>query len=87
MAKLPDAHRIIVWAEVMKRLSEHRIETPITKPQFRWLINYFDDNLETFENNTVAGLPDGDGKTWLLNNASIARRIVVMIMEKRREVL
>ena len=87
MAKLSDGERFNVWAEAMRLLSLYSIDTPVTKPQFRWLVNYLDDNLETFEANVVAGLPGGAGKDWLLANPGIARRLVVMVAEKRREAL
>jgi hypothetical protein len=71
----------------MALLSRYNIETPISKVNFLALVNYLDNNLETFEASAVAGLPAGDGKNWLLANASIARRLVVMIADRRREVL
>ena len=87
MAILPDADRLVVWAEAMAILSRYNVATPISKAEFRWLVDYLDDNLETFESTSVAGLPAGDGKDWLTANAPIARRLIVMIAEKRREVL
>jgi len=87
MATLPDADRLVVWAEAMAILSRYNVATPISKAEFRWLVDYLDDNLETFESTSVAGLPAGDGKDWLTANAPIARRLIVMIAEKRREVL
>jgi hypothetical protein len=87
MATLPSEERFAVWAEAMALLSRHNIEAPVTKPELRWLVNYLDDNLETFEADVVDGIPAGDGKDWLVSNPSIARRLIVMIAERRREVL
>ena len=87
MALLSDVERAAIWAEAMALLSRYNIATPVSKADFRWLVNHIDNNLETFEASVVGAIPAGAGKTWLLANPSIARRLVVMLAERRREVL
>jgi len=85
VAKLSEAHRFEVWAQIMSDLSQYNVETPINKHEFKWLVDYLDDALETFEQNVVDGLPEVEGKSWLLANAAIAREIVVRIARARKE--
>lgn len=85
MALLSDGARLEIWAEVMRDFSQSNLETPITKTDLRSLINYMDGQLETTESSIIAGLPAGDGKTWLLANQSIGRELLARVQQKRQE--
>ena len=86
MAKLTDEQRDAVTAEAQRLLSQRWLRIPVSKLLLRAAVGLFDDGLETAETQIVTSVAAA-ARTWLINNAWIARHLLVMIAEKRRDVL
>lgn len=87
MAKLSTEQRQAASRAIQGELSRRGIEIPVGAGAVDFLVGAVDDELETAESNVVSGLPDGAGKTWLQNNASIGREIMAYVETKRKDVL
>lgn len=86
MAKLTSEQRNEVAAEVQRLLSQSWVRIPISKPLLLAAVGLFDDGLETAESQIVASV-SATARAWLINNQWIARHLLTMIAEKRRDVL
>lgn len=87
MATIPSESIDAVWKRTMSELSSVREPIPITKNQFRQLLVLIDAELETAEGEIVSALPSGSGKTWLANNQTLGRGIMLSVLRERKEVL
>lgn len=88
MATLPAGDGDAVWAVIMQRLSQQHIEVPATKDELRTLVDIIDGELDSAEVAVVQAIPvEHPGRQWLINNPTVGRRIMELILEKRREVL
>jgi len=86
MAQLSEAQKDKLHAELMRYLSSGWIPCDLSKSQLRMLLDYFDAGLETAESSILNSVP-AIGKTWLLNNVSLARHILEKVAQERTEVL
>ena len=86
MAQLSEARRDEVAASVHRQLSRRFHPIDITKAQVRSGIAVFDENLETCEGNILSSVGP-NAQTWLQNNPTVARYILEMVAQKRREEL
>jgi hypothetical protein len=88
MAALSAGDRTTLKAEAMRELSRRRISTDdVTKDQVDSVIASIDDALDAAETASVTSLPVGNVRTWLTNNPSAGRRLMILVEQKRREVL
>lgn len=87
MAQLTTETKDALFADIMRRWSNDRTPTPITKAQGRALIDIMDAGMETAESTILSSIPAGPGRTWLVANASIARKVLELVAAKRQEVL
>lgn len=87
MAQLPSDSIDQVWSTTMSELSSLRTVIPISKDQLRALLVLIDQELESAEVDIIQALPASDGKTWLVANPASGRRLMLDILQKRKEVL
>jgi hypothetical protein len=87
MPTLPDEHRAAIRSAIARKYSAFWTEIPISKDQFRALVNFIDTRLDAEETAIFQALPAGAGKDWLLANPAIGREIMTEVERKRMEVL
>lgn len=88
MSHLTSAQIDQVLATLMERYSGIWKEIPVTKAQFKnWLEDVVDDQMDTTETNIFNATPAGPAKDWLQANPEVGRDVMVVVEEKRREVL
>lgn len=72
---------------IQSELSRVFEQIPVSRQALETLLGLIDTGLETAETSILTSLPAGNGKTWLIDHPSISRRLIILIAEKRREVL
>lgn len=87
MASLTSEQLDEVWSEAMRRYSSIRREVPFSKSQFRGFFDTVDAEMEAAEVSVVQAVPAGASRQWLIDNDDIGRDLMMMVEEKRREVL
>lgn len=89
MALLPQQQRDELKADIMRKLSSARVKTPgIHKSDWDAIIIAIDTALETAEVSAVTSLPGGSReRVFLTGHPGIARRVLAVVEDKRREVL
>jgi hypothetical protein len=87
MANLTSEQLDEVWIEAMRRYSSIRREVPFSKSQFRSFFDIVDVEMDTAEVAVVQATPAGPARDWLIANDEIGRDLIVLVEEKRREVL
>ena len=87
MARLTEAQRAELLANLQRELSEKRITTAdVNKTQLAALVAVFDAGLETAEAAILADVAAGP-RAWLMANQTTARRLLEYVARWRREVL
>ena len=86
MASLTTQSKEEVAGDIMRYLSLHHEEIPLTAPQVVAGITVFDDEVAACEAAILAALPAGPAN-WLTAHPEIARRIMRLVADKRRETL
>jgi uncharacterized protein (DUF2236 family) len=87
MATLTEQQKDEVFEDAMRRYSHLRREVPFSKAQFRAFFDIVDPEMEAAEIAVVQAVPVGDMRQWLIDNDDIGRDLMMLIEEKRREVL
>jgi uncharacterized protein (DUF2236 family) len=87
MAQLTSEQLDEVFREAMRRYSSIRREVPFSKAQFRAFFDVVDPEMEAAEVSVVQAVPAGPSRQWLIDNDDIGRDLMMMVEEKRREVL
>lgn len=87
MPQLPAQNIDQVWTSTMSQFSSLRTLIPVNKNQLRALVVIIDQELESAEIDIIQALPAGDGKTWLVANPGLGRRLMIDVLTKRQEVL
>ena len=87
MAQLPTDDLNVVWQRVGSYYISLRTLIPISMPQLYTLLNLIDQEMETAETSIIQALPEGNGKTWLLDNQGLGRDLIQRVEQKRQEVL
>jgi hypothetical protein len=87
MAQLTSEQLDEVFEEAMRRYSSIRREVPFGKTQFRAFFDIVDPEMETAEVAVVQAVPVGPSRQWLIDNPDIGRDLMMLVEEKRREVL
>jgi hypothetical protein len=86
MAQLTEAQKDAVTTEIHQLLSARWFGIALSKSQIRNGVDIFDENLETCESNILSSVGQS-AQTWLQNNPKIARWILEMVAQQRREEL
>ena len=60
---------------------------PVSRQALEVLFTTVDQGLEMAETSIIGSLPDGTGKTWLVEHPEISRRLIILVAKKRKEVL
>ena len=87
MANLTEQQKDEVFEEAMRRYSSIRREVPFGKAQFRAFFDIVDPEMEAAEVSVVQAVPAGPARQWLIDNGDIGRDLMMMVEEKRREVM
>ena len=87
MAQLPSENIDQIWSTTMSEFSSLRTLIPIDKNQLRSLLTLIDQELEDAEVDIIQALPAGPGRSWLVANPDLGRRLMLDVLNKRREVL
>lgn len=87
MAQLPSQNIDQVWSVIMSDFSSLRTVIPINKHHLRALLVLIDQELEDAEVDIIQALPPSDGRTWLIANPGLGRRLMLDVLHKRKEVL
>jgi len=87
MATLTTEQRLAISAAIQRELSRRNVEIPVGANGVDYLVQVVDDQQEAAEIAVIGGLPNGPGKSWLLNNVAIGREIIVFVESKRLELL
>lgn len=87
MAQLPSENMDQVWTATMSEFSSLRTVIPVNKHQLRALLVLIDQEIEGAEVDIIQALPVGDGRSWLVANPALGRRLMLDVLTKRREVL
>ena len=88
MAQLSAAQKDEVKAQIMRVWSQDRTPVPVTKPDLDTLMTFMDEAMEAAETDVISRIPGPHpARSWLLTNQDVARRILIEVEFKRREVL
>jgi len=86
MAQLDSATKDALTRQLLKVLSARWEHIPLSHEQVRAGIDLFDDELESCEEAILAALPS-NAQTWLTAHQPIAREIVIVVEQARKEEL
>ena len=86
MAKLSEAHRDELCAEIMRLFSKDWTQIDLTAAQLRAGVGLFDDEMEDTEARILAAVPAW-AYDWLVSNPILSRYILEQVAQKRREEL
>ena len=88
MASLPQEPLNEVQADIMRRWSRDHTPVPILKSELGQLLSIMDTALNDAEIAVIQAIPGNHpGRQWLIDNQTIARRVLELIEAKRKDVL